>query len=423
MSRSPYRSLYVLDTAQAFGAGFLTLVFVVDARRLGLDALGIGLLSGASVLVGLLYTFVSTRVSYRAGARLPLALAGLLMAATGIVLALAHTPGQMELALFLGFLPPSGGLFVTTLSEGVLAHAPSSGRLRVFARRGFLTTVGAAVGALLPTLSGLLGFSSRTAEPVLFGIYATTGLVVTTAALSVRDDSVRDRLVQAGGHGRGERSNALAVGVAASSRSGLGVSRRAVQRLALLFIADSFGSGLVAPTLLVYWLSVRFGMSLGALGILFFGMDVLTAVSFPLAVWVSGRLGLLNTAVFTHIPSSLLLIAVPFAPTGAIAAAFLLARALLVEMDVPTRQSYIAAIVEPDERKAAAAMTGGGKQIGRALGPPIGGVTLALYGALAPFVAGGVVKIAYDLTLWGSFRRHAHRTEASTQTEVTVKSS
>ncbi|MDA8391720.1 MAG: MFS transporter, partial [Actinomycetota bacterium] len=251
--------------------------------------------------------------------------------------------------------------------------------------RAALSTAAGAAGALTPLAAELAGLGPANLISTLLYTYAGAGLLMLLTSLLVRVDA-----------GPGLDGPALVAGELAGSKP-------LVKRLALLFVLDSSGSGIAANTLVVYWLHADMGFSTGQLAVLMFAVDMLSAISAPLAVAVSKRAGLLRTAVFSHIPSSILLMAIPLAPGGAAAAALLLARALLVEMDVPTRQAYMSAVVAPEERQAAAAYVSRGKQLGRATGPLVGGFSFAEIGS-GVFAVGGAVKIAYDLMLWRSFR-------------------
>jgi predicted MFS family arabinose efflux permease len=183
----------------------------------------------------------------------------------------------------------------------------------------------------------------------------------------------------------------------------LGRSRPTVLRLSALFATDSFGGGFVVQAFIAYWLTVRFGASIGLLGIVFFSLGVLQTASFLAAPRLAERVGLLNCMVFSHLPSNVLLIAVAFAPNLGVAIALLLARFALSQMDVPTRQAYVMALVEPQERTAAAAYTNTARYLTRPVGPLLAGATLSL-AVGAPFVVAGAVKGAYDLVLWRWFR-------------------
>ncbi len=184
-------------------------------------------------------------------------------------------------------------------------------------------------------------------------------------------------------------------------------SRGIVLRLAALFALDAFAGGLVVQTILSLWFHMRFGVPLGALGALFFGTNLLAALSFPVAVWLAKRIGLLNTMVFTHLPSNFLLMLVPFMPTFPLAALCLLARQSLSQMDVPTRQAYTMTLVAPDERTAAASLTTMARSIALSLSPLLAGALLAGTALTLglPFLLCGGLKAIYDLLLYSVFRK------------------
>ena len=182
-------------------------------------------------------------------------------------------------------------------------------------------------------------------------------------------------------------------------------SRGRIFTLAGLFTVDSFGTGLIVQSLASYWFFTRFGLQPGALGALFFASSVLTAISLWVAARLARRIGLLNTIVFTHIPASLFLIAVPFVPEAWMAIVLWLLRAFFAQMDAPTSQSYTMAVVGPAEQTAMASATTVTRSTGLAAGPSVGTALWTTLGPSAPFLVGGVVKIAYDLTLWWMFRQ------------------
>jgi MFS family permease len=179
-----------------------------------------------------------------------------------------------------------------------------------------------------------------------------------------------------------------------------------VVRLAALFSLDSFAGGLVVNSLLALWLFERFGLSLTHAGVFFFWAGLLGAFSQLVAPWMAGRIGLLDTMVFTHIPANLFLILAALAPNLSLAIGFLLLRAALSQMDVPARSAYVMAVVTPAERAAAASFTGVPRSLAAALSPSLGGALFAAGWLAAPLVACGCLKIAYDLALWRTFRRH-----------------
>lgn len=410
LTRRTTRVIFVMKTLRSLADGYWLIAFALYIEHFGFGALGIGSFAALSVILGIVYISLFTRLASRYGSRPFLLLSAGLMAASGVLFATAGAPWQIALAALCGFAPPSGGLFMNALEEGVLAHSPSARRTKVFAAYGFLGTAAGAVGALalgLPVWLGEGAGLSFHAQQAMLWLYTAVSVISFVLAFFVQDPLVEDDSnVEDDSHKEVGRTPSDAGSSHPSvTANGLGQSKTIVYQLAVLFMADSLGSGMVATPLLVFWLHHQLGMKPLALAVLFFGIEILAAISFPLAEWISRSIGLLNTAVFTHIPSSVFLMLVPFSPNPATAAALLLARGLLVEMDVPTRQSYIAAVVLPGERKAAAGVTSIGKQAGRAVGPVISGAMLSAGGAIVPFWLGGAVKIAYDLALWASFRR------------------
>ena len=181
-------------------------------------------------------------------------------------------------------------------------------------------------------------------------------------------------------------------------------TRRVVTRLALLFGLDSIGGGFLNSALIAYWFFRRYGTSEANLAMLFFAARTLNAVSHIAAAWMARRIGLLKTMVWTHLPSSLLLMAAPAAPTATIAAGLFLAREALVEMDVPTRQSYVMAVVKPTERTFASGVTNVTRNVAWAVGPSVAGVVMQHLALAGPLVIGGLLKIGYDAMLYASFR-------------------
>jgi MFS family permease len=191
---------------------------------------------------------------------------------------------------------------------------------------------------------------------------------------------------------------------AAASRVPLGRSRGVVLQLSALFSLDAFAGGLVVQSLLAVWLFERFGLSLGEAGAIFFAAGTAAAFSYLVAAWVAERIGLVNTMVFTHLPSNVLLALVPLMPTAWLAVTFLIARYGLSQMDVPTRQSYVMAVVDPEERAAAASLTGVSRALASATSPALSGFLLGLTTFGIPLLLAGGLKCVYDFALLGKFR-------------------
>jgi predicted MFS family arabinose efflux permease len=181
-------------------------------------------------------------------------------------------------------------------------------------------------------------------------------------------------------------------------------SRGIVARLSALFALDGLGGGFVVPALVAYWFRIEHGTSAETLGLVFFGVGLLQSGSFLVATRLADRIGLVNTMVFTHLPSNLLLASIPFAPNAGIAMALLLARHALSQMDVPARQSYVVAVVDPGERTAAAMFTNTSRSVAQAVSPSISGPAMQAAGSGIPFFLGAGLKIAYDILLYRQFR-------------------
>jgi MFS family permease len=197
----------------------------------------------------------------------------------------------------------------------------------------------------------------------------------------------------------------LAEAIPIQRRFGLHRSRHMVFRLSSFFAIDAFAGGLVVQSLVAYWFNIKFGVQPAVLGSIFFGANILAGVSALSAAWIARRIGLINTMVFTHIPSNILLILVPLMPTLPLAITALLLRFSISQMDVPTRQSYTMAVVSPDERSAAMGVTSIARSVGATLSPAITGQFLAVPSLLgAPFIIAGGLKIVYDLLVWRGFR-------------------
>jgi MFS family permease len=371
---------------RAFGDGYVAILLPLHLARLGYDAFGVGLISTASLLGSALLTLAFGLVAYRIPRRRGLLAAGLLMAATGI--GFAGLEGFLPLLViaFVGTLNPSGDVSIfLPLEHTVIAHVVADEeRTTVFARYSF---VGAFFGALGALSVGSVDWLAPVIAPstmvtVLFGLYAVIGLLT---FLLYRHLSPR---VEAGTD---------------SPPAPLGPSRGIVYRLAALFSVDAFGGGLVINALLALWLSERFGISVASIGAIFFVTSLCSAVSYFAAVPLAKRFGLINTMVFTHLPSSVFLILTAFAPTVWIAFGLLILRSLLSQMDVPTRSSYVMAVVRPEERPAAASVTAVPRSLASAVAPLLSGWLLTVSPFGWPLVLAGTLKAAYDLTLLWQF--------------------
>lgn len=372
-----------------FGDGFVAVLLPVYLLGLGLGPLQVGMVATAALLGSALLTvatgLLGARYDYRG---LLLAAAGL-MVATGVAFAAISDYALLLVVAFAGTANPSAGsvsVFVP-LEHAVLARrARNDERTKIFARYSLIGALAGAAGSLataLPEIMAPLGLSQLTALRIMFILYAALGLLggLLYRRLPVRAPS-QDRRAQAA----------------------LGPSRTIVYKLAALFSLDAFAGGFVVQSLLALWLFERFDLSLSEAGFFFFWSGVLSAFSFPVAAWLSKRIGLVNTMVFTHIPASIALILAAVAPTLPMALALLLIRSALSQMDVPTRSSYVMAVVTEAERSAAASLTSVPRSLAAAISPMLAGTLMAASFRAWPLVICGGLKIAYDLLLLVQFR-------------------
>jgi len=359
---------------------------------LGHGQLEVGLLSTATLLGSAIATLAVGRWGHRFALRRLLLAAAVLMAATGLGFATLTSLWPLLLVAFMGPLNPSGGdvsVFLPLEHTVLAGSAPAEARTSVFARYSFFGSIFAALGALATAvpdwLASRAGWQMIDALRAMFVAYAVIGAVVWALYLRMPEPPAGE----------------------SKPPSSLGPSRDIVFRLAGLFSVDSFAGGLVINALLALWLFERFGMSLTAAGAFFFWTGSFSAVSQLAAPALARRIGLVNTMVFTHIPSSLCLIGAAFASSLELALGLLLARSLLSQMDVPARSAYVMSVVTPAERPAAASFTAVPRSLASAVGPSLAGAMFAAGLMSAPLVACGLLKIAYDLALFARFRKVA----------------
>jgi MFS family permease len=380
--------LYTARGLRGFGDGFAVIVLPAYMSAIGYGPIDIGIVAAASLAGSAVLTLAVGLIAPRHDLRHLLLLAAGLMVATGLAFPAFEHIVFIAAVAFIGTVNPSAGdsgVFVP-LEHAMLARgAPDRERTAVFARYSLIGALSAAAGALgaaIPDILAPAGIGEITAFRLMFYAYAVLGL---GAAVLYRR-LPRSQLGET-------RHNAP-----------LGPSRAVVYRLAALFSLDSFASGFTVQSLLALWLFQRFDLSLAAAASFFFWSSVLSAFSYPVAARLAKRIGLVNTMVFTHIPSSICLILAAFAPSLAVVVALLLVRSALSQMDVPTRTSYVMAVVTPAERTAAASVTAVPRTLASSLSPALSGVLLASSFSGLPLVICGGLKIVYDLALLASFR-------------------
>lgn len=375
---------------RAFGDGLISLLLPVHLAGLGYGPLEIGALATATLAGSAALTLTVGLCAHRLPGRGTLIGATLLMILTGLAFPLAEGFWPLLLIAFVGTINPSSGdvsVFLP-LEQARLAHAvPDRERTGLFARYSLIGSLSAAFGSLCAGSPELLKAATGI-DPAV----AIRGAFVVYALLGVASLLLYRRLP------------ATPVDAGSTPVEPLRRSRSIVLRLAALFSLDAFAGGLVVQSLLALWLFERFGLSLAAAGAIFFWTGALSAFSYLAAVRIAGRIGLINTMVFTHLPANVCLVLVPFAPDLTMAVALLLVRSLLSQMDVPTRTSYVMAVVTPGERAAAASVTAVPRSLASALAPLLAGQLLMVSGFGWPLVLGGGLKVAYDLLLLGMFR-------------------
>ena len=387
--RANIRYLCLSCAIRDFGDGFVALLLPVYLAARGLGAFEVGLVATLALLGSALMTLGVGFVGARHDPRGLLLAASFLMLATGLAFAASSTLAFVSIVALLGTINPSSGsvsIFVP-LEHAVLARSVAAdARTRVFARYSLIGALAAALGSLAATTPGRLSVSGAPALGTLQAMFVLYALLGAFAGLSYA---------------------CLARGVPSAAerpRTPLGPSRSVVYRLAALFSLDAFAGGFVVQSLMALWLFERFGLSLAAVGMLFLWTGVASAFSFPVAAWLARRIGLVNTMVFTHIPSSLCLILAALVPRVELALAALLVRAFLSQMDVPTRSSYVMAVVTPAERTAAASVTAVPRSLAAAISPALAGGLFAAGFPALPLIICGTLKIGYDIALLWTFR-------------------
>lgn len=364
-------------TVRTFCYGFLGLVLPLYLAELGLDAAGVGVAVTLTLLGSAALTWAVRRPAERLGGRVALTGLAALSGFAASVLMLSSSPWVVVAAAMIGNVAVGTGETGPFLAlEQVVVARAVAGRRRTAALSlyNLLGYAAAALGALT---------APRLAYPLLFGLFLAAAVVQVIAYQVLRDARPPARVADA--HGRPG-------------------STPLIRRLAALFSLDSFAGGFVLQSLVAYFLHARYGLDLEALGLTFAVAQLLTAVSLVLAVPLAGRFGLLPTMVVSHLLSNMVLIAIAVAPTAAVAIALLWTRHLLSQMDVPTRQAYLMAVVEDHEREAAASLTNLTRTLAQAVSPALTGWVMGTLALSAPFVLGGGLKIVYDVLLFVMLR-------------------
>ena len=389
--------LFTTRIVRLFAYGFLSVVLVLYLAEIGLPSGQIGLLLSLTLLGDAAISLWLTTSADRLGRKRMLLLGAALMTGAGVAFVITRNPLLLLVAAIVGVISPSGneiGPFLSIEQASLTQLVTDRQRTRVFAwynlAGSFATALGALCAGLLAQWLQNRGWLAVDAYRTVIVLYAGIGgvllvlFLLLSSAIEVRP---------------------LAAASTGTRVLGLHKSRGVVFQLSALFALDAFAGGFIVQSIMAYWFHVHYGADVELIGAIFFGANLLAGISALLAARIAARFGLINTMVFTHIPSNILLMLVPFMPTLPLAIAVLLLRFSISQMDVPTRQSYTMAVVAPDERSAASGVTSIARSLGAAASPALSGLLLASTLTFsAPFIISGGLKIVYDLLLYRKFR-------------------
>jgi MFS family permease len=389
--------LFTTRIIRMFGYGFLSVVLALYLAQRGLSEGEIGLLLTLTLAGDAAITLWITTTADRMGRRRMLAVGAGLMIMSGVIFSLTGNYILLVVTAIIGVISPSGneiGPFLSIEQAALSQLLPDEKRTQTFAWYNlvgsFATATGALAGGGLAQLLQGGGYSPLNSYRTVVLGYALIGVVLANLFLLLSHSVEAPKLVDT---------------TPIQRTLGLHKSRGVVLRLSSLFAIDAFAGGLVVQSMVAYWFNIKFGVQPAVLGSIFFGANILAGISALSAVWIAKRIGLINTMVFTHIPSNILLILVPLMPTLPLAVAALLLRFSISQMDVPTRQSYTMAVVSPDERSAAMGVTSIARSVGATLSPALTGQLLAVPSLIGvPFLIAGGLKIVYDVLMWRGFR-------------------
>jgi MFS family permease len=383
--------LFATCGVRSFAYGFLSVVLGLYLDAIGLTTTAIGWIFAAALAGGAVMTIVITTVADRFGRKTLLILGAVLMGIAGWVFAISNDPLFLTLAAIFGTISPSGkevGPFLSVEQAILPQTADDQHRTTVFSAYNLIGSLCGALGALAVGLPSLFSIPQITGYRFLIWGYVICAVVMMAVfallspAIETKNQTVSQKRV-----------------------IGVQRSRGVVAKLAGLFALDAFAGGFIVQSIVAYWFYLRYKTDLNALGGIFFGTNLLAALSFLAAPAIARRFGLLNTMVFTHLPSNILLLLVPLMPNLELAVVMLLVRNLLSQLDVPTRQSYSMAVVDADERAASAGILSVARNGGAALAPLFTGAVLAVPSLGLPFLLAGGLKVVYDLWIFAVFRK------------------
>lgn len=407
-SNTDVRLLFATRIVRMFSYGLLAVILALYLSEAGLSDPEIGLLLTLTLLGDTLISLWITTRADRVGRRRMLLIGAILMVFAGILFAVTRNFYLLLFAATIGVISPSGnevGPFLAIEQSALAQTLPGMKRTQVFAwyqlAGSLATALGSLFGGGLAQILQMGGSTPLSSYRVVILIYAALGLI-----LMLMFNFISSLVEVPYSETEKEKVNLL----------GLGRSSKTILQLAALFSLDAFAGGFVVQSIMAYWFHLRYGVNPATLGAIFFAANIFAGISALSAAWIASKVGLLNTMVFTHVPSNILLILVPLMPNLPLAIIMLLLRFSISQMDVPTRQSYTLAVVSPEERSSAAGVTGIARTLGASLAPlfsaPLVGIP-ALAGA--PFIIAGVLKLVYDFSLYRSFKtikpHEEHETE------------
>ena len=382
--------LFATCGVRSFAYGFLSVMLGLYLDAIGLDKTAIGWIFTAALAGGAGMTVVLTAVADSFGRRTLLILGAVLMALAGLAFAATNNPILLAVAAIFGTISPSGkevGPFLS-IEQAILPQTThGQNRTAAFSAYNLVGSLCGAVGALAVGMPSFFSLAPLAGYRLLIWAYVVSAvlMLILFALLSPAIEAEKKSAVD-------------------FRKIGVQRSRGIVAKLSALFALDAFAGGFIVQSLVAYWFYLRYKTDINALGGIFFGANLFSALSFLAAPLIARRIGLLNTMVFTHLPSNLLLLLVPLMPNVELTVVVLLARHLLSQLDVPTRQSYTMAVVDPSERAASAGIMSVARNIGAAIAPLFTGTVLAAPSLGLPFLLAGGLKIIYDVWIFALFR-------------------
>ncbi len=382
---------------RTFSYGFLSVIIAIYLKLIGFGDIAIGLVLTATLVNSVFFNLFSSAYADKIGRRNTLVIYAVLMVASSIIFFVTDNYVALVIAALIGTINVTGsevGAFLS-LEQALLPNTISDAKKRnsIFAIYNAVGTFAMSAGVLVSGLPAILqnhGFDKIAAIKFLFLIYAACAVAVLVIYLVLsKNIEVKDKVPKSG----------------LTMKNISPKSRGIIAKMSTLFAVDSFGGGFVIQSIVSFWFYTKFGADLSSLSYIFAIAGVLTAVSYLASTKIASKIGLVNTMVFTHIPSNILLILLAFAPSLFIAMLLFFARMSLSQMDVPTRQSYLMGVVGENERIPAAVFTNTSRNISQAISPSLSGVIISALSLSAPFVVGGVLKIVYDVGIFFSFRK------------------